>query len=55
MSKYIWAVWVNVYVNYLGEVHFSKGYFTKGAAMLARRKHKGVQYLGEPMYIKLKK
>jgi len=55
MSKLILNVWVNAYVNYLGEIHFSKGYFTKAGAMLGRRKHNGVQYLGEPMYIKLNK
>lgn len=44
--------WVNGYVNYLGELHFSKGYGSKSSAMKSRTK-KTIQYIGEPIFIEL--
>jgi len=54
MGKVIWTVWTNTYVNYLGDVHFSKGYLTKNAALQGKRRT-DVQYLGDPFKIDLKK
>ncbi len=49
--------WTNAYVNYFGEICFSKGYNSKKAAMMGRTKSKQVEYLGSPIkiYIPIKK
>lgn len=54
MKKHVWSGWVNGYVNYLDELCFSKAYKTKSEARKGRRR-KDVTYVGDPVFVSLKK
>lgn len=53
LTKKVMITWTNCYVNYLGEICFSKGYNTKEAAIKGRKKC-DVHYLGRPIRVRLK-